>query len=70
MNILKNPVIISVFAGVIVGVCLLGLVMPQTTNADFANIKDASYVAKNTNPAVQAVRTIKVVITAYSKNQL
>jgi 3D (Asp-Asp-Asp) domain-containing protein len=62
----KAPLISSIIAGIIVGICLLGMVMPQTTNADFANTTNASYVAKATNEAQKAVKTIKVVITAYS----
>ena len=62
----KTPLIGSILAGIIVGFCLLGIVMPQTTNADFANTKNAAYVAKATNVAQKAVKTIKVVITAYS----
>ena len=75
MNILKNvviskekmPVMGSVMAGVIIGFCLLGIVMPKTTNADFANNTYASYVAKeSTKEAKKVVQKIKVVITAYS----
>lgn len=38
--------------------------MPQTANADFPSTKTASYVAKEA--VKKAVKTIKVVITAYS----
>jgi len=78
INILKNganwgkkhPLISSIIAGILVGLCLLGIVMPQATNADFANTKTAaSYVAKSSNEAKQAVKTIKVVITAYSSTE-
>lgn len=62
----KSRLSSSIFAGVMIAVCLLGIVMPRTTDADFANIKDAAYVAKITNPAPKAVKTIKVVVTAYS----
>ncbi|MGA2417912.1 MAG: 3D domain-containing protein [Candidatus Staskawiczbacteria bacterium] len=62
----KTPLIGSIFAGIIVGICLLGIIMPQTTNADFANTTNALYVAKTTNVAQKAVKTIKVVVTAYS----
>lgn len=67
-NLVKNsPIFGSIFAGVIVGICLLGIVMPQKTNADFANITNASYVAKAAvSEAQKAVKTIKVVITAYA----
>jgi 3D (Asp-Asp-Asp) domain-containing protein len=64
----KAPLISSIIAGIIVGICLLGIVMPQTTNADFANTTNASYVAKAANEAKKAVKTIKVVITAYSSS--
>ena len=40
--------------------------MPQAINADFANTTNASYVAKTTNNAEKTIKTIKVVITAYS----
>jgi 3D (Asp-Asp-Asp) domain-containing protein len=63
----KTPLISSIFAGIIVGVCLLGIVMPQTTNADFATPSSASYVAKASNEvAKKAMKTLRVVITAYS----
>jgi len=74
INILKNiailrgrtPLVSSILAGIIVAICLLGIIMPQATNADFANTTNASYVAKATNEAQRAVKTITVVITAYS----
>ena len=75
INILKNiailkekmPLISSIMIGMIVGVCLLGIVMPKTINADFANNTYASYVAKeSTKEAKKVVQKIKVVITAYS----
>ena len=56
----------SIFAGIMVGFCLLGIILPQATNADFANTTNASYVAKTTNDALKAVKTISAVITAYS----
>ena len=62
----KAPLIGSILAGILVGICLLGIIMPQTTNADFANTTNASYVAKATNAAQKAAKTIKVVVTAYS----
>jgi 3D (Asp-Asp-Asp) domain-containing protein len=64
----KHSLISSIIAGIIVGICLLGIVMPQTTNADFANTTTAaSYVAKASNEAAKKVaKTIRVVITAYS----
>ena len=82
MNILKiiknNPVLKGkksligpIFAGVAVAICLLGIIMPRATVADFANNADAAYVAKITGPKIgypasKVVKTIKVVITAYS----
>ena len=76
INVIKNSLVLngkahlasSILAGIIVGICLLGIIMPSTTNADFANTTNASYVAKNTNVAQKAVKTIKVVITAYSSS--
>ena len=62
----KIPLIGSIFAGVLVGICLFGIVIPQTTSADFANTTNASYVAKVTNMAQKAVKTIKVTVTAYA----
>ncbi len=62
----KTPIVGSIFAGIIVGICLLGIVMPQTTSADFANTANASYVAKTTNETKKVAKTIQVVITAYS----
>jgi len=61
----KHSLISSIFAGFIIGICLLGIITPQTTNADF-NTTTASYVAKSSNEANQATKKIKVVITAYS----
>lgn len=74
INLVKNntifrdhsPLVSSIFAGIIVGICLLGIVMPKTTIADFDNTVNASYVAKAANEAKKAVKTIKVVVTAYS----
>ncbi len=66
MIILKNNLI---FTGAIVGLCLLGIIMPQITNADLNNTY--CLIAINgkagTNESAQtAVKKIKVVITAYS----
>lgn len=63
LNIIKSN---SIFAGIALGICLLGIVVPQATIADFDNTTNATYVAKTTNVAEKAVRTIKVVVTAYS----
>jgi 3D (Asp-Asp-Asp) domain-containing protein len=64
----KLPLAGSIFAGIIIGICLLGIIMPQATNADFANNTNAAYVAKAANNAQTAVKTIKVVATAYSSS--
>jgi 3D (Asp-Asp-Asp) domain-containing protein len=59
----------SIFIMSIVGVCLLGIMIPRPTNADFANTTNASYVAKATNSSTQkAVKTITVIVTAYSSS--
>jgi 3D (Asp-Asp-Asp) domain-containing protein len=63
----RDSLIASIFAGIIVGICLLGLVIPQTSTADFEKNTYASYVARVSNEAAQKnVRKIKVVLTAYS----
>ena len=64
----KAHLITAIFAGIIVAVCLLGIVMPQKTAADFDTTSNASYVAKATNEAQKVVKTIKVVVTAYSSS--
>jgi len=81
MNILKtiknsaNPmsgttIFSSIFIISIVGVCLLGIMIPRPTNADFANTTNAPYVAKTATSAAQkATKTIKVIITAYSSTE-
>ena len=63
---IENRLISSIFAGIIVGVCLLGISIPHTINADYVNASNASYVAKATNEARNVVKTIKVVVTAYT----
>ena len=66
----KSHLIGSIFAGIVVGVCLLGVIMPQTTNADFTNNTYASYVAKISNQeSKKAVKTIEVILTAYSSTE-
>jgi 3D (Asp-Asp-Asp) domain-containing protein len=63
----KHSLFSSIIAGTIVGFCLLGVIMPQTTQADFANNTYASYVAKKSNETTNKIaKTIKVVLTAYS----
>ena len=78
INILKNkaifrgesPVISSIFAGITIGLCLLGIFMAHTTNADFVVNQEAAYVAKEVvkevEKKVKTIDTIDVVITAYS----
>ena len=66
MIILKNNLI---FAGAMVGLCLLGIITPQTiiakTNDTYCLVAINSKAG--TNEAIQtAVKKIKVVITAYS----
>ena len=51
----------AIFAGFLVGICLLGIVMPRATCADFASTTNAAYVAK-----ISGAKNIKVVVTAYS----
>jgi 3D (Asp-Asp-Asp) domain-containing protein len=62
----NNHLISYIFASILIGFCLVGIIMPQAINADFANTTNASYVAKTTNNAEKTIKTIKVVITAYS----
>ena len=62
----KVPLASSVFAGIIIAICLLGVIMPQATCADFENTTNAAYVAKVTNEAKKDIRIIKAVMTAYS----
>lgn len=59
----KTPRISSILLGVIVGICLLGIIMPRTINADLGN----NY-CPFPNVVKAAVKTIKVVITAYSSS--
>ena len=63
----RMPIIGSVAAGIIIGICLLGIVMPKTTNADYTNTTYASFVAKeSTKESTKVAQKIKVVLTAYS----
>lgn len=63
----KTPLISSAIAIIIAGICLLGAFMLQTINADFTDNTYASYIAKASNEAAKkAVKTIKVIVTAYS----
>lgn len=63
----KAPLITAVFAGIVIGICIFGVIAPKATNADFDNNTNASYVAKTSNEnAKKAVKTIKVIVTAYS----
>lgn len=64
----KTPLIGSIMAGILVGICLLGIVVPQVTNADFANTKTAaSYVAKASNEK-KIAKIINATVTAYSSH--
>jgi 3D (Asp-Asp-Asp) domain-containing protein len=77
INILKNnailrgktPLIGSIAAGVLIGFCLLAIIAPQTSNADFSNKTCASFVAKTSAEDKKATKTIKVIITAYSSTE-
>ena len=73
MNILKNirnnailkgeaRLNSSIFAGILVAICLLGIIMPHITCADLAN----PATAKTVSETQKAVKKIKVLITAYS----
>lgn len=74
LKILKNKVALlrqnsissSIFAGILISICLLGVAMPNTINSNYINATSDSYVIKNINEARKVVKTIKVVITAYS----
>lgn len=62
-----NTLLVGSAAGVIAGVCLLGIVMPQATNADINNNTYASFVTRSdTQPTEKVVKKIKVTVTAYS----
>jgi len=73
LKIVKNRAILgtktrlfkSIYAGIIIGICVIGIAIPHSTIADFDGAAYASYVAKANNEA-KAARTIKVLITAYS----
>lgn len=65
----KLPLASSIFAGAMIAFCLLGVIMPRPTNADFISNTDASYVAKAANGVQKTAKTIKVVVTAYSSTQ-
>ncbi|MCX6720298.1 MAG: 3D domain-containing protein [Candidatus Staskawiczbacteria bacterium] len=59
----------SMFAVIVIGVCLLGILVPNKTIADSDSVVNASYVAKNTNvgeSTQKVVKTIQSVMTAYS----
>lgn len=63
----KMPIIGSIFAGALLAVCLLGIITPQTTNADFNNPSYAAYVAKSSvKESQENAKKIKVIVTAYS----
>ena len=63
MNISKSIKIRAIFAGIVIAICLLGIMIPRPTNADLTSPVSASYVARQTN---QALKRIAVKITAYS----
>lgn len=62
----KTPKISFILTGIILGICVLGIAMPQTTNAAYKetfcplNLKDSADFEQNT------AQKIKVLITAYS----
>jgi len=62
----KSRLTSSIYAGAVISFCLLGMLTPHTIIADFDNKINASYIAKETNIALRAVKTIKVLATAYS----
>jgi len=67
----KAPIIGSIAAGVIIGTCIFVVVMPKATNADYASITYASFVAKEEGKKIvqeteKVIKKIDVVITAYS----
>ena len=77
INTIKNiatfraeiPLFGSIFAGAIIAICLLGIIVPKTTNADLASPSMASYVARASNEARKVSKTVKVVLTAYSSTE-
>ena len=62
----KSTLISSIFAGIVLVICLVGIAIPRATSADFNSTTDASYVAKTTSGTQKAVKTIQVLISAYS----
>jgi len=62
----KKPLFTCIFVGILIGICLLGIIMPQTTAADYTNATNASYVAKAANEAKGVAKIIKAIVTAYS----
>lgn len=65
----KNRLISSIYASIVIGFCLISIFMPHATIAADLNTKNASYVARATNEAIKAARTINVLITAYSSTE-
>lgn len=69
----ESPLVSSIFAGITIGLCLLGIFMAHTINADSVINKEAAYVAKEVikkvEKTVKAINTINVVITAYSSTE-
>lgn len=62
----KMTFIRGIISGMIVAFCLVGVLFPQATIADYEKTSNALYVAKVTTEAKKVVKTIKVVLTAYS----
>lgn len=58
----RMPLVSSIIVGIIVSTCLLGIILPRATNADFTNTTNASYIANE----AKTIKTIDVVVTAYS----
>lgn len=63
----KTRLISSIYAGIMITICLLSIITPKVVVADdFANNTNASYVARTTSPAQKTIKVIKVLVTAYS----
>lgn len=62
----NNAIFSSILAGIMLGFCVLGITMPKIISADFENIKIPEHVATIANNSKKIVKTINVIITAYS----
>lgn len=65
----KMPLVSSVIAGVLAGVCLLGVITPQTTKADLTStycVLSSVVQAKKADVEKAVTQRMKVIITAYS----